>query len=534
MKKRILFALSIFMTMNASASNEAAQSADTLFTNGKILTVDEDFSIVQSLAIRDGRIVAVGSNEATEPLMGAQTKLIDLKGKTVIPGLIDNHLHFIRGVWNFQTEARLDGIDSRAEAMKKIRDKATQLDAGKWITVMGGWSYNQFLDDNSGFSLQELDDIAPDNPLFLMVGYSEGFANSKALELAKMDNGGQAQVKGRDTVSEFINLVSWRNKSSDESAIRTYMKELNRVGLTTVYDVGRPSEGELAPLEAFAKSADMPLRVFHTLRYNARDAESTASALEMIESDSVLPRSNDEQFGLLGLGEHIYSPVTDNPRNRKRWQEEVWGPFSQISFAAARNGWPVHEHVMSQVMAVQFLDLVEDIAAEVPEVKDLRWTFAHVNGMKDEDIARAADLGIAFAVHNQARMSVSVLNAPRIGSIAKSGALWGLGSDAGIVAPYQPFITLEWVVTGDNVAAKSGWSEDQRVSREQALIAHTRNNAELLFMEQHIGSLEVGKLADLVVLDKDYLTVEEDEIADLMPLLTMTGGEVVYSQGQLD
>ncbi|MCV2403153.1 amidohydrolase family protein [Marinomonas sp. C2222] len=534
MKKLALFTLLTLMTMSVSANSESAKIADTLFINGKILTVDEDFSIAQSLAIRDGRIVAVGSNAMTEPLIGDQTKLIDLKGKTVIPGLIDNHLHFIRGVWNFKSEVRLDGIESRTEAMKKIRDRAKQLESGKWITVMGGWSYEQFLDDNAGFSLQELDEIAPDNPLFLMRGYSEGFANSKAFELAEVENGGQAQVKGRDTVGEFINLVSWRNKRSDENAIRTYMKELNRVGLTTVYDVGRPSEGDLGALEDFAESGDMPLRVFHTLRYNARDAKSTESALKMIESDSILPRSNDEQFGLLGLGEHIYSPVTDNPRNKSQWKEEVWGPFTQISFAAARNGWPVHEHVMSQVMAEQYLDLVEDIAVEVPTVKDLRWTFAHVNGMKDEDIARAAELGIAFAVHNQARMSVQIFDSPRIGSIANSGALWGLGSDAGIVAPYQPFITLEWVVAGTNVAAKATWGEDQRVSREQALIAHTRNNAELLFMEQHIGSLEVGKLADLVVLDKDYLTVEENEISELMPLLTMTGGKVVYSQASMD
>ncbi|WP_187265450.1 amidohydrolase [Reinekea thalattae] len=534
MKKTNVVTLLLLMLVSVSAHSEVAQSADTLLINGKILTVDDDFSIVQSLAIRDGRIVAVGSNAETNALIGTQTKLIDLNGKTVIPGLIDNHLHFIRGVWNFQMEVRLDGIESRTEAMNKIRDKAKQLEPGKWITVMGGWSYNQFLDNSDRFSLQELDDIAPDNPLFLMIGYSEGFANSKALELANVESSGQARVQGRDNVGEFINLVSWRNKSSDESAIRTYMEELNRVGLTTVYDVGRPSEGELAPLEAFAKSGDMPLRVFHTLRYNARDAESTASALKMFESESTVPRSNDEQFGLLGLGEHIYSPVTDNPRNSSYWKEEVWAPFSQISFAAARNGWPVHEHVMSRVMAVQFLDLVEDISAEVPNVKDLRWTFAHANGMRDEDIKRAADLGIAFAIHNQARMSVFAVDAPRIGSIAKSGALWGLGSDGGIVAPYQPFITLEWVVAGTNVADKEGWSEDQRVSREQALIAHTRNNAELLFMEQHIGSLEVGKLADLVVLDKDYLTVEENKISELTPLLTMTGGNVVYTQGEMD
>lgn len=528
LKKLNLSVLPCVLLISVCSHTALAQGAETVLTNGKILTVDDDFSIVESLAISDGKIVAIGSNEVTQSLIDEKTQLINLDGKTVIPGLIDNHFHFIRGVWNFQMEVRLDGIDSRVEAMQKIQNHAKQLAPGKWITVMGGWTYDQFLDNSDPFSLQELDELAPDNPLFLMLGYSEGFANSKAFELSQLSSNGKAQITGRDKLGEFVNLVSWRNKRSDALAITTFMEELNSVGLTTVYDVGRPSEGDLGALEDFANSGAMPLRVFHTLRYSARDAESTAAALQLIEGTHKLPRSNDLQFGLIGLGEHIYVPVSDSPRHTSAWQEKDWGPFSQISFSAARNGWPVHEHVMSRSTALQYLDLVEEIAVEIPTVKDLRWTFAHVNGMKDEDIARAAELGVALAVHNQARMSLRVSDAPRIGSIARSGALWGLGSDGGIVAPYKPFLSLEWVVAGTNVAGDERWSEEQRVSREQALIAHTRNNAELLFMEEQLGSLEVGKLADLVVLDKDYLTVERNEISELKPLITMTNGQIVY------
>lgn len=526
----IILSFSVLFFVFASYSKVYAQMADTVLLDGKILTVDSDFSVVQSLAVKDDRILALGDTADLGKFIGEQTEVIRLNGKTVIPGLIDNHFHFIRGVWNFQTEARIDGISSREAAKRKILMQARTAGPGNWVTVMGGWVSDQFLDDSSPFTLSELDELAPDNPVFLMRNYSEAYANSMAFEKADIGSNGEARLSGRDNVRQFVNLVSWRNKSASSQAILDYMAELNRIGLTTVYDVGRPSEGSLLPLQTLAESSVLPVRVFHTLRYSARDEESTASALEMISGSEFLPKSNDTQFGLLGLGEHIYIPVSDSPRHTGLWGAADWGPFAKISLAAAQNGWPVHEHVMSRDTAVQYLDLFDAIAKEVPSVKDLRWTFAHVNGMLDEDIARAAELGVALAVHSQARMSVRASDAPRVGSIARSGALWGLGSDAGIVASYLPFATLEWVIAGTNIAGGKTWTQEQRVSREDALIAHTRNNAELLFMEDHIGSLEPGKLADLVVLDKDYMSVALEEIGQITPVLTMSSGNIVYTK----
>lgn len=504
-----------------------AEFADTILLGGKILTADDNFSIVEALAIKDGRILATGGPDAVDEMVGDDTIVIELDGKTVVPGLIDNHLHFIRGVWNNQTEVRLSGITSRAAALEHIAAYAAQAEPGAWVTTIGGWTLDQFLDDTTPFTLEELNEVAPNNPVYLLRNYSNGFANTAAFDALDIDNGGSAVLSGRDGLAPFTNAVTWRNKTSSSEAILDYMSALNAMGLTMVYDVGRPSEGSLDPLEDLAAAQDLPLRVFHTLRYSARDEASTNDALDLINGEAQ-PFSNDLQFGLLGLGEHIYVPVLDNPRHTHDWDEEAWGPFSEISYAAARKGWTVHEHVMSDATAVQYLDLIEDIALEVPEVSELRWTFAHVNGMQDEDIARAAELGVAFAVHSQARMSVGSMDTPKIGSISRSGGLWGLGSDAGIVAPANPFWTLEWAVAGTNVAGQTGWSEDQRVSREEALRAHTAYNAELLFVEDDLGTLEVGKLADLVVLDQDYMTIEATEISSIKPVLTMTGGEIVH------
>lgn len=527
-KNSIISAIYALICSSVFSGAALAQDADIVLSGGKILTIDDNFSIAESLAIVDGRILAVGDDDDISQHIGTGTKQIALDGKTVIPGLIDNHLHFIRGVWNNQTEVRFGGIKSRKEALQLLAEKAETTENGQWITVMGGWIPDQFLDDNSGFTLKELDEIAPNNPIYLLRNYSNGFANSAAFDAVGISSGGTSVLSGRENLSPFTNAVSWRNKSSSPQAILDYMGELNALGLTMVYDVGRPSEGQLEPLEKLSQEQPLPLRVYHTLRYSARDAESTDAALKLIEGDAK-PFSNDLQFGLLGLGEHIYVPVSDNPRFSGVWDEDAWGPFSEISFAAARNGWTVHEHVMSKATALQYIDLIEDIAEEIPSVKDLRWTFAHVNGMADEDISRAAEFGIAFAVHSQASMTSSIgIDSPRIGSIARSGAMWGLGSDAGIVAPANPFWTLEWAVTGANIAGKTAWSEDQQISREAALRAHTLQNAELMFAEKDLGSLEIGKVADLVVLDKDYLSVPESEISTISPVITMVSGNIVH------
>lgn len=508
-----------------------AQTADTVLSGGKILTVDKNFSTVEALAITDGRIVATGDAADIAKFIGDETDVIALDGKTVIPGLIDNHLHFIRGVWNNQNEVRLSGLKSRAEALERLAERAASVEPGVWVTTIGGWVEDQFLDDTSPFTLAELDSIAPNNPVYLLQSYSSGYANSAAFKAVGVDSKGSSVLSGRNGLTPFTDAVTWNNKSSSAQAILDYMHVLNGFGLTMLYDVGRPSEGQLEPLETLAASQALPLRVFHTLRYSATDGDSTKQALELINGGAH-PFSNDKQFGLLGLGEHIYVPVLDNPNHSDHWSDEDWGPFSEISYAAARNGWNIQEHIMSRATAVQFMDLVEDIEAEVPGVPDLRWTIAHANGMLDEDIERAAKLGLVIAVHSQARMSVKAADAPRIGSISRSGALWGLGSDAGIVAPANPFWTLEWVVSGTNVRGDIAWSDDQRISREEALRAHTIYNAEILFASDDLGSLEVGKLADLVVLDQDYMTIEATEISSIKPVLTMTGGTTVYESSQ--
>ncbi|GAL21844.1 exoenzymes regulatory protein AepA precursor [Vibrio maritimus] len=157
-----------------------ATEANIVMTGGKILTVDDAFSVADSIAITGGEITAIGSAKDIQEYIGDETQVIHLDGKTAIPGLIDNHFHFIRSAYNSQQEVRLDGISTRQEALQTLKDKAASATKGSWITVIGGWSPEQFSDDNTPFTLAELDSISKDNPVFLLLSYSSGLANSLA------------------------------------------------------------------------------------------------------------------------------------------------------------------------------------------------------------------------------------------------------------------------------------------------------------------------------------------------------------------
>jgi predicted amidohydrolase YtcJ len=163
-------ALRVACGILAALSSPAAfaqQKVDTVVTNGKILTVDADFRVVEALAIDAGRIVARGTSAEVARYAGPNTKVIDVKGATVIPGLIDNHFHFTRAVERWHQQARFEGVNSRREALRILAAKAASLKPGEWIMVQGGWTPRQFADAPGGFTLEELDGVAPKNPLFV-------------------------------------------------------------------------------------------------------------------------------------------------------------------------------------------------------------------------------------------------------------------------------------------------------------------------------------------------------------------------------
>jgi len=517
------------------SSNVVAQAPDQALINGKILTVDEDFSIVEALAIQGSRIVAVGSNADINDLSDASTEVIDLEGRTVIPGLIDNHVHYIRTVQRWHQQARIDGIDNREEALAVIAEGAASRKPGAWFMVQGGWSENQFAEHKGGFTLDELDRASPANPVYLQRGYGGVYANSLALEALELDTGNGAWQQGRQSIGRMFRQMPAPSAHQLELNLYQFSADLNASGLTTVYDVDRPSAGDISLIARASAQRQLPIRVFHTLKYRAETTAEADEAVELIEAHT--PFSVDDRIGLLGLGEHVYGPMHDTAGTMDSYSNEIMDEYMKLATAAARGGWHIHEHTMADQTISDLLDRFDVLNETVP-ITDLRWTLAHVLTMSEESIERAKNLGLTAAVHGQAMHQVRPIvprgNAtkppiPPVQALEDSGIVWGLGTDTGVVSHYQPFVTLMWVATGLGIDGTK--ILPQPVGREAALVAHTRSNAYLLFKEDDLGTLEAGKLADLVVLDRDYLTVPDVEIKDIEPVMTMVAGEVVFSSG---
>ncbi len=552
-----LLKASALLCISIYSITAAANPPDTIFYNGKILTVDPQFSVAEAIAISDGRIVAVGSNAEILELTDGQTKQCDLEGHTVVPGLIDNHMHYMRGASRWRFEARIDGVTSRKKALNIIGQRAKEIEPGQWVFVLGGWNEQQFSDAPGGFTTEELDAAAPNNPVFIQKSYSKAYMNSLAeheLARSKTDSSresgqqnnssttqrrsnrsssGRSQTGrsssrrsggARTIINQATTYVPSRSESERVEDIVLFNSVLNSHGLTTVYDVGRSTDGNFDPVKTLAEQDELTVRVFHSLRYRANNPIEVNEALKFIKSSE--PRSNNDWFGLIGIGEHTYNPLHDSYMRASLYDDDVWQQFQRIALYAAEGGWHIHEHAMQDSTASRILDIAHLINKDYL-MKDLRWTIAHCDLISNESIERAKELGLTIAVHNKTvKPAMDDRDSPPIASIQDSGIIWGLGSDSTVVSTINPFHSLWWVTSGKVFPNKE--SIKNTVSRQAALTAHTRNNAFLLFKENDLGSIEVGKWADLVVLDRDYMTVPVDEICEISPLQTIVRGEIVY------
>jgi len=387
--------------------------------------------------------------------------------------------------------------------------------------VQGGWTPRQFADAPGGFTLAELDGVAPKNPLFVQEGYAVVYANSLALRAVGLDPAEGARRNAAGLVSfqppyALYDAMPATSPAQLEQNLTDFMHELNSVGLTGVYSLG---QSQL--LAARAAKGPLPVRLWESLAYDAHDPASEATAAELIARTH--PNQFDGQHGIFGLAEVLYGPFFDLAPRKDPWPAEIMNEYGKLATVAARAGWHVHQHVINNSAVSDLLDTLEKVNATQP-LNGLRWTLGHVYDISSTNIARAKALGLTLGVHGAAMQAGAHMP---LRKIAESGIVFGLGTDATIVSHYNPFLTLGWLVSGLDVGGNRVL--DETLTREEALIAHTRSNAYLFFQENTLGSLEIGKQADLVVLDRDYMSVPAAEIRRIKPTLTMVGGRTVYS-----
>jgi predicted amidohydrolase YtcJ len=542
------------LVMFAFAGMLGAQqpAPDLVLANGKIITVDERFTIAQAVAIKGDHIVAVGTNQEMAQLSGANTRRIDLLGRAVIPGLIDNHMHLLRAATTWQRELRFDGVDSRKQAIEMLRARAKAAGPGEWVYNIGGWAHQQFADDPKPFSREELDQIAPDNPVSLQESYYQVFLNSRALHALGIeantpdpqgfvqgsimrDAGGKPTGVIRGDIPATRPVAAKLPKVAPEqleASSRAMVEDMNRAGLTSVGVPGCNAD-VLDIFQKWKAQDQLNVRIFCIDGVAGGTPEQVDKALAQIPRIKLF--QGDSYIDNIFFGESVYGPLHDPmfaiKSDPKPDQLEQW---RRMAMEIAKAGLPLHVHAELHDTIDAFLDQIEAVNKEHP-IKSLRWTLAHVNQINAPQLERMKKLGMYAAVHPWAVINGAIMHdgfgdgaydMPPLATIQNSGIQWGLGTDGTAANQTLPFTTLYFAVTGK--MAGGAKVNRQTIGREDALIAHTRKNAYLVFQENNLGSIQPGKLADLVVLDRDYLTVPADQIRNIKPVMTMVGGRIVY------
>ena len=537
----------------ADPSDAQATSAtgpvDVILTGGKVITVDEKFTIAQALAVKGDRIVAVGSNDDMSSLAGPATRRIDLAGRAVVPGMIDSHAHYMEEGVLWTDELRLDNVTTRAQAIEMMKAKAASLPPDRWVYTLGGWSPDQFTDDKKSFSRAELDQIDSTHPLLLQFTRSATYVNSKAIEVLGLETRKEPWItrdaSGKSTGvidalipggfaggNEMTAKIPRPTLQDVERNSMAMIRELNAVGLTASSGT---CPDEFVPIfQGWAREGRLNKRFFCIVAASTgADAGAVSKALPQVGTFKLF--TGDNWVDHIAYGEGLYGPAGDSMVAPKGTQSpEAFEQWGRIAREVAKAGMPLHAHTTLEHTFNGFLDQIEKINKEFP-VRNLRWTLIHDEQATAEHLERMKSLGLYAAIQPRGTIMGGIYHRqhgdraytmPNFRLIQDSGIVWGLGTDAFEVNQYNPFVTLAYAVTGKMVGGTV--TNRSTVSREDALIAHTRRTSLIIMQENNLGSIAPGKLADLLVLDRDYLTIPADQIKDVRPVMTMVGGRVVY------
>jgi predicted amidohydrolase YtcJ len=533
--------------------------ADLILRNGKVVTMDRDFSIKEALAIRDGRIVTVGGERDVRVLVGPATRVIDLKGRTVIPGLIDSHIQATVAGLSWDAELHWQMTRTLADALRQIATAAKARPAGSWIVVGGGWVPTQFAEKHFP-TRADLDAVAPRHPVYVQYLRQGALLNSAALKaigiatatpdpvggkFERNPNSGELTgwLQGAPAWEYAYNKIPTLSLDRIRQSLRNCFRELNRLGLTSVGDLqtGAVSFAHRRVLADMARTGELTVRVnfYVTPGDGGDELEQIMLATGEIAH---LPQSDLLRFAgfgptlLRGVGED-YDPADSKGIALSAEAKEKFRRLTRF-FAAGGHGF--YLNAGQDTTARQLLDVLEEVQAVTPFQRQ-RIGFAQLEDVSPDTIARIKKLGGGISV--QSRLALSgerrvelwglekARNAPPLRSMIESGIPLGAGSGAFHAATYSPMLSLWWLITGKTVAGSAIRSPSQNLTRAEALRLHTMGSAWLTFGERRKGSIEAEKLADLVVLSADYLTVPEEQIRSLESLLTIVGGRIVYAAG---
>ncbi len=536
-------------------------SADIILHSGLVTTLNPARPTASAIAIKDGTFLVVGNEQEVMAHAGPKTRIVDLKGKRVLPGLIDNHTHVVRGGLNFNLELRWDGVRSLADAMDMLRRQVAVTPAPQWVRVVGGFTETQFVEKRLP-TIEEINAVAPDTPVFLLhlydrallnaaalraVGYTKDTPNPPGGEITRDANGnptGLLLAKPNAGIL-YATLAKGPKLPFDYqvNSTRHFMRELNRLGVTGVIDAGGGFQNypdDYAVIQKLADEGQMTVR----LAYNLFTQKPKAEKADFLNwTSSVKYKQGNDYFRHNGAGEMLVFSAADFEDFREPRPDmppEMEGDLEEVVRILAENRWPWRLHATYDETISRALDVFEKVNQDIP-LDGLNWFFDHAETISDRSIDRIAALGGGIAVqHRMAyqgeffveRYGIGAAAAtPPIARMLEKGVHVSAGTDATRVASYNPWVSLAWMITGKTVGGMQIYPRANCLDRETALRMWTEKVTWFSNEEGKKGRIVAGQFADLIVPDRDFFACAEDEISFLTSELTVVGGRVVYGAG---
>ena len=533
-------------------------SADTIIYNAKVATNGVP-SFAEAVAITDAQITAVGTNDGILPCRGPKTRVIDARGRTIIPGLNDSHMHPIRGGLNYNLELRWDGVPSLADALRMLKDQAARTPAPQWVRVIGGWNEFQFAERRLP-TLEEINAAAPETPVFVMHLYDRALLNGAALRALGYDKhapefpAGEVQrdrhgnptgllIAKPNANILYATLAKGPTLSHQDrlNSSRLFFRELNRFGITSVIDAGGGFQNypdDYGVVNELHRKGELSLRLAYNL-FTQRPKQELADFSSWTKLTK--PGDGDDFYRVNGAGEMLVFSAADfedflvpRPDLLPVMESELKAVIRHL----VEHRWPFRLHATYNETIERVLNVYEEVNREIP-FDGLHWFFDHCETISDRNIERVKALGGGIAVQNRMAFqgeyfverygAQQARRTPPIRRMLEMGVPVGAGTDATRVSSYNPYLSLYWLVTGKTVGGLRLYPEENRLDREEALKLYTLGSSWFSTENGKKGALAPGQLADLTVLSADYFSIPEEEIKQLESVLTVVGGKVVYA-----
>jgi len=547
--------------LGGCAAPVVRESTDTIIINARIATLARGQPTASAIAIRGDSIAAVGSMADLQALQGPSTQLIDAGGRTIVPGLVDAHTHFIRGGLTYSMEVRWDGVPTLAEGLERMRVQARRTPPPHWVQVIGGWTWGQFAEARFP-TLAEINAATGDTPAMVMHLYDRLWINRaglRALGWAKDTPNPFGGAIERDASGNPTGLLvatlglvalagAWLRipRLSPEDQIlstRHFMREHNRLGVTSVIDAGGGGQNypdNYQSIAQLARDGLLTLRIGYTLfsQTPGKEIDNYRNWAQLVKLGQ-----GDDYFRMIGAGEYLTWSAGDSTNFNKDWGGQpaiMESQFTEVVKFVAGMRWPFRQHATWDSSAQRILGVLEQVHREVP-LTGLRWGLDHCEVLGPKSLERIAALGGSINIQNRlstdgeaflARQgAAAAADAPPIARIREMGIPLSAGTDANRAVSYNPWVGVHWLITGKTLGGAKLNADRNLLDRAEALRMYTAAGAWISGDEQRKGTLEAGRLADLAFLSADYFSIPEDSIKDLESVMTMVGGKVVYAAG---